>query len=419
MIFMATTFSYTALNGKGKAVSGSVPADTRAAAIAAIVGRGLSPIQIVEAAKKGDKAAKPGLIDAVAVKGPKKIGRVSQRVIEDFTRELASLLAGGVPLARALGLLMRETKAPGPLALWTQIHTDVTEGNALADSMAQHPKQFSTIYVAMVRAGEAGGFLDVVLNQISEFRARENELKGKLKAAMIYPCVLACLAIFVLIFLLTFFIPRFSAIFEQFHGKLPALTLLILNASYVVKNYVLFVAGGVALAVFLIRRALKTDVGRRRVERVVLKTPSLGKVIAYFAMVRFCRMLGTLLGAGVPLLVSLRTAREAIGNRTLQDTVSYGIDEVQKGASLARALGSSEQLFPSSVVEMIAIAEETGRLDKELVRLAVAYETELDRRLRILVSLAEPLMLFLMAAFIGTIVVGMLLPVFSLQEFIK
>jgi type II secretory pathway component PulF len=419
MTSMPTTFSYTALNGKGKAVSGSIPADTRAAAIAAIVGKGLSPIQIVEASKKGDKAAKPGLIDAVAVKGPKKRGRISQRVIEDFTRELASLLAGGVPLARGLSLLMRETKAPGPLALWTQIHTDVTEGNALADSMAQHPKQFSTIYVAMVRAGEQGGFLDVVLNQISEFRARENELKGKLKAAMIYPCVLAGLAVFVLIFLLTFFIPRFSAIFEQFHGHLPALTQLILDASYIAKNYILFVAAGVALLVFLIRRALQTDIGRRRVEMVVLKTPSLGKVVAFFAMVRFCRMLGTLLGAGVPLLVSLKTAREAIGNKTLQDTVSFAIDEVQKGTSLARALGSSAQLFPSSVVEMIAIAEETGRLDKELVRLAVAYESELDRLLRMLVSLAEPLMLFLMAAFIGTIVVGMLLPVFSLQELIK
>jgi type II secretory pathway component PulF len=415
---MPSTFSYTALNGKGKSVSGSIPADTRAAAIAAIIGRGLSPIRIVEAGKGA--AGRTGLIDAPAVKGPKKKGgRVSQRVIEDFTRELASLLAGGVPLARALSLLMRETKQPGPLALWTQIHQDVTEGNSLADSMAQHPKQFSTIYTAMVRAGEAGGFLDVVLAQITEFRTRENELKGKLKAAMIYPAVLGCLAIFVLIFLLTFFIPRFSTIFQQFGGQLPVLTQIILKTSSIVQHYILFVAAGVALVVFLIRSALQTDGGRRSVERFVLKVPALGRVIAFFAMVRFCRMLGTLLGAGVPLIVSLKTAREAIGNKTLQDTVSFAIDEVQKGASLARALGTSEQLFPSSVVEMIAIAEETGRLDKELVRLAISYETELDRRLRMLVSLAEPLMLFLMAGFIGTIVIGMLLPVFNLQQLIK
>ncbi|HEY4328158.1 MAG TPA: type II secretion system F family protein, partial [Phycisphaerae bacterium] len=165
--------------------------------------------------------------------------------------------------------------------------------------------------------------------------------------------------------------------------------------------------------------AAATDIGRRRIERAILKTPALGRVVAFFAMVRFCRMLGTLLGAGVPLVAALKVSKEAIGNQTLSDTVAFGIDEVQKGASLARSLGSSEQLFPASVVEMIAIAEETGRLDKELVRLSIAYESELDRRLRMLVSLAEPLMLFAMAAFIGTIVVGMLLPVFSLQDMIK
>ncbi len=414
---MATTFTYTAITTKGKSVIGTIPADNRAAAIAAVIGKGLSPLRVEEAGKKGGdkkKAAADAHVPAASV--PK--GRVTQRHIEDFTRELASLLAGGVPLARALALLKRETKVPGPLALWTQIHSDVTEGNSLADSLAQHPKSFSTIYIAMVRAGEAGGFLDVVLSQIAEFRAREQELKGKIKAAMIYPCVLACLAVFVLIFLLTFFIPRFSGIFKQFGGNLPYLTQVILDVSWVVQHYVLFVIAGVVVAVVLIRRLAATDLGRRRLERIVLKTPKLGKVVALFAMVRFCRMLGTLLGAGVPLIAALKVSKEAIGNQTLQDTVGFGIDEVQKGASLARSLGSSEQLFPPSVVEMIAIAEETGRLDKELVRLSLAYETELDRLLRMLVSLAEPLMLFLMAGFIGTIVIGMLLPVFNLQELI-
>jgi type II secretory pathway component PulF len=173
------------------------------------------------------------------------------------------------------------------------------------------------------------------------------------------------------------------------------------------------------VGIVAIRRASKTDSGRRKLEQVVLKTPALGTVIAFFAMVRFCRMLGTLLGAGVPLIAALKVAKEAIGNQTLSDTVQFSIDEVQKGASLARSLGSATQLFPGSVVEMIAIAEESGRLDKELVRLSVAYEAELDRRLRMLVSLAEPIMLFLMAGFIGTIVIGMLMPVFKLNELMK
>jgi type II secretory pathway component PulF len=346
--------------------------------------------------------------------------RVSQKDVENFTREMASLLAGGVPLARALSLLMREAKNPATKALWTQIHDDVTEGNALADSLAQHPKQFSTVYVAMVRAGEAGGFLDVVLSQISDFRTREQDLRGKVKAAMVYPCVLGGLAVFVLIFLLTFFIPRFSKIFDQFGGALPPLTQVILTTSSVLTSRYAVVVFGVLLAVgFVAQRLSRTDGGRRQIEKIVLHMPVLGSVVAYFAMVRFCRMLGTLLGAGVPLVQSLRVSKEAIGNLTLGDTVTFGIDEVQKGASLARALGSADKLFPASVVEMIAIAEETGRLDKELVRLSVAYESELDRRLRMLVSMAEPLMLFLMAAFIGTVVVGMLLPVFNLQELIK
>jgi type II secretory pathway component PulF len=258
-----------------------------------------------------------------------------------------------------------------------------------------------------------------VLGQIAEFRAREQDLKGKVKAAMVYPCVLAVMATGVLIFLLTYFIPRFSAIFAGFGASLPMLTRVILAASTMVTHYGLFVGAAVLIAAIMVRRAATTEIGRRRIERLILRAPALGRVVAFFAMVRFCRMLGTLLGAGVPLISSLRVAKEAIGNQTLADTVAHGIEEVQRGESLARSLGVSEQLFPASVVEMIAIAEETGRLDKELVRLALAYETELDRRLRMLVSLAEPVLLFLMAALIGTIVVGMLLPIFSLQELIK
>jgi len=418
---MPTTFTYTALNPKGKSVNGTVPADNKAQAIAAVVSKGLHPIKIAESGKgAGAKGANGHASPALDASGKPKRGRVTQRHVEDFTREMASLLAGGIPLAQALALLKREAKQPGPLALWTQIHSDVVEGNSLADSLAQHPKAFSTIYVAMIRAGEAGGFLDVVLNQISEFRAREQDLKGKVKAAMVYPCVLGCLAIFVLIFLLTFFIPRFSGIFNQFGGQLPALTQVILNVSALfTSSYAIFVVIGLVMAIIFVRRMLKSDSGRRRVERIVLKTPALGKVVAFFAMVRFCRMLGTLLGAGVPLIAGLKVSKEAIGNQTLSDTVGFGIDEVQKGASLARSLGSADQLFPPSVVEMIAIAEETGRLDKELVRLSIAYESELDRRLRMLVSLAEPMMLFLMAGFIGTVVIGMLLPIFNLQDLVK
>jgi type II secretory pathway component PulF len=403
-------FAYTALGGDGRSTSGTVPAESRAQAIAAVIGKGLHPVKVEE--QRGKKAA----VKAEAPKG----GRVTQKHVEAFTRELASLLAGGVPLSRSLQLLRRETKAAGPAALWAQIHEDVIAGNALADAMAQHPKVFSTVYLAMVRAGEAGGFLDVVLGQIADFRTREADLKGKVKGAMVYPCVLAVLATAVLTFLLVYFIPTFQPIFHDLGGNLPALTLGIMAVSNTVASkWGLVVVLVIVSLVFWLFKALQTDAGKRRFEMVVLKTPALGSVVAFFAMVRFCRMLGTLLGAGVPLVASLKVAKEAIGNQTLSDTVAHGIDQVQKGESLARALGAADKLFPSSVVEMIAIAEETGRLDKELVRLSIAYESELDRQLRMLVALAEPLLLFVMAGLIGTIVVGMLLPIFNIGDLMK
>lgn len=404
------SFSYTAIQPDGRTVAGSLPADSRAAAISAIVGKGLSPIDIRE-------QNTPGVAATVkAARGPATVRQVH---VESFTRELATLLAGGVPLARSLNLLQREAAAAGPKQLWGEIRDDVVGGTALAEALARHPRVFPNIYVAMVRAGEAGGFLEVVLTQIADFRSREKDLTGRLKAAMVYPCVLGFMAIGVMVFLLTFFIPRFSGIFSEFGASLPALTRGILFASDLLTRYGLIVAIAVALAVMLARRALTTDDGRRLMERTLLRIPMLGRVLAHFAMVRFCRMLGTLLGAGVPLVSSLRTAKEAIGNQTLADTVGHGIDDVQRGASLARSLSAAPQLFTPSVIEMIAIAEETGRMDKELVRLATVYEAELDRELRILVALAEPLLLFAMAGLIGTIVVGMLLPVFTLQDLIK
>lgn len=298
------------------------------------------------------------------------------------------------------------------------VHDNIVGGSPLGDAMAKWPKSFSTVYVAMVRAGEAGGFLDVVLNQIADFRLRESDLKGKVKAAMVYPAILAILAVLVLIFLLAFFIPQFQGIFENFGASLPLITQCIIGASGVVQHYGPIVAVVVVMLVIFLKRALTTQTGRRRMEIVMLSTPVLGKVTAHFALVRFARMLGTLIGAGVPLIASLRVAREAIGNQTLADAVLHATEQVQRGSSLSKALSNSPKLFPPSVVEMVAIAEETGRLDKELIRLAGTYETDLDRQLRLLVSIAEPVMLFVMASIIGTVVVGMLLPVFELQQLI-
>jgi type II secretory pathway component PulF len=412
---MMSMFTYTALDAEGRRTTGTVPADNRAAALEVVLGRGLHPLS-VEAAGSGAVVEQRGSL----IRGePGKEGKLSQAVVEASTRELSNLLAGGVPLSRALSLLRREAATPMAKTIWSAVHDDVIGGMPLAEALAKWPRTFSPIYIAMVRAGEAGGFLDVVLQQIADFRQREQELLGRVKAALVYPLVLAGLAVVVLIFLMTYFIPRFSGIFAEFGSALPWLTRMIVGASELVVRYGLVVLVAGVVGVVLARRALTTESGRRAMEQAILKTPGVGRVVARFALVRFCRMLGTLLGAGVPLVASLRVAREAIGNQVLSDAVSHATEEVQRGESLARSLSGAPQLFPASVVEMVAVAEETGRLDKELIRLAGAYETELDRQLRMLVSLAEPLLLIVMAAIIGTVVVGMLLPVFTLQDMIQ
>ena len=406
-------FAYTAIGKDGRKTNGTLSADTRAAAISEVIRQGLHPVTIDE--QRASAAAARAHKEPVAPRS----GKLPAKAVENFTRELANLLAGGVPLARALSLLSREASNPQVKFVWSSIHEDVIGGTALADALAKWPKTFSTVYIAMIRAGEQGGFLEVVLAQIADFRTREADLKGKVKSALVYPIMLAFMAIAVLIGMLTWFIPRFTGIFAQFGGNLPALTQAIIAASNVMKNYGLYVAAVVVLAVIFIKRGMSTDVGRRRMEKTLLSIPVLGKVISHFALVRFSRMLGTLIGSGVPLVASLKTAREAIGNQTLADTVSHAIEQVQRGEALSKALGSSPELFPPSVVETIAVAEETGRLDKELVRLATAYEGDLDRQLRMLVSVAEPLLLFAMAGMIGTLVIGMLLPIFNLQDIVK
>lgn len=416
------TFTYHALDRNGKASRGSLAADSRVAALDAVARLGLVPVSVGEKEVQSSKFKVESSEQHNA--GRRKLSfargtRLSARQVEAFTRELANLLAAGVPLGRALAILKREAGSAAAKAQWSRVHDEVVGGKPLADALAQWPKSFPPVLVAMVRAGETGGFLDVVLSQIADFRTREAELKGKVKSAMIYPTVLAVLALAVMIFLLTYFIPLFTSMFADLGGALPLLTRIIIGVSHAATHYAPVIVVGIAGIALLLWRALHSDGGRRFVDRALLGVPGLGTVLARFALVRFTRMLGTLLGAGVPLVRALQVAREAVGNQTLADTLTLGLEEVKRGAALSRSLTASPKLFPPSVIEMVAVAEESGRLDQELLRLAQTYEQDLDRRLRMLVALAEPAMLFVMAALIGTIVIGMLLPIFKIQELIK
>ena len=401
------TFAYKAIDPQGRQVADTLVAPDRASAIEQLFSKSLSPVSVE---RQEDRPA-GGLLH--------RVGRVSKGEVEAFTRQLANLLAAGVPLSRALNILSRESTRPAAAQLWATVHDQVAGGMSLADALGHHPRAFSAVYVAMVRAGETGGFLDIVLEQIATFRSREQDLKGKVTSALIYPLILSVLAAGILVFLLTYFIPRFSQMFAEFGGSLPELTKAIVTASQVLVRYWFALVLVVALVVFAIQRTLASEEGRRALERVLLCLPLFGRAMARFALVRFCRMLGTLVGAGVPLVAALRVAKEAIGNQVLADTVDSAVEDVQHGNSLARSLEGCRLLFPPSVIEMVSVAEESGRLDQELTRLATAYEQELDRHLKMMVSLAEPALLFLMAVVVGTVVIGMLLPIFNLQELIR
>ncbi len=246
-----------------------------------------------------------------------------------------------MPLSRALVILYKEASSPAASAKWKEIHDLVVDGMSLADAMGKSPETFPRVYTAMVQAGETGGFLDLVLAQIADFQAREKELRSKVMTAMLYPSILFVLAIGVLIFLLTFFIPRFQGIFKGFGATLPLATQIVIGVSTVVRSYGPFVRWAWWLPGCLLRTWFTSEKGRRTWEGLMLRSPVLGPLVAEFAMARFCRMLGTLLGAGVPLVQGLSVARKSIGNQILVDAVSQSIERVQQGGQLGASLAET------------------------------------------------------------------------------
>ena len=413
-------FQYRALQADGAIAEGTLEAAGRPEAFRHMEGLGLRPVSLAESAAKAvarKSAALPSAPGFLSFGG--KSERISARTLENFTRLLSSLLSAGVPLSRALVILHKEASTPAAAAKWKEIYDLVVDGMSLADAMAQSPKVFPRVYVAMVQAGETGGFLDLVLAQIADFQAREKELRSKVMAAMLYPAILFVLAVGVLVFLLTFFIPKFQSIFSGFGAALPLITQIVVTASEVVRSYGIFVLLGLVLGGYLVRNWVASEKGKRIWEGLMLRMPIVGPLVAQFAMARFCRMLGTLLNAGVPLVQALNVARKSIGNQILVDAVAQSIEGVQQGGQLGASLANCRGLFPGSVLEMIAVAEESGKLDAELVRIANVTEGDLDRELKTAVALAEPLMLFFIAGFIGTIFISMVLPIFTMQQHIK
>lgn len=403
-------YLYRALHPDGAEATGQLEAPSRQEALRRLDLQGLNPLELTAAPAAA--SARRGLR-----LWPRR--GVAAKVREDFIRQLSSLLAAGVPLARALHLLAYEVGSGDATQYWQGLHKDVLDGCSLAQAMERHPEAFPRVDVAMVRAGETGGFLDLVLKQIAAFQSRDRDLRGRVWGALLYPAILAVLSVAVLIFLMIFFIPRFQGIFTDFGGHLPPLTSAIVAISLGLKHYGLLALIGLTAVALVVQRWFATPAGRLWLEGAILKLPIIGDVAARFAMTRFCRMLGTLTHAGVPLINALHVARESLGNAILSGAVNDAVTRVQHGDRLGTSLATCPRLFPATVVAMITVAEQSGQLGAELVRLADDSEQELDRRLRTAVALAEPVLLFFMAAFVGTIVISMVLPIFAIQDYIK
>jgi len=395
-------FVYTALAADGGERDGRIEADDQPAAQRAVEALGLTPTSL-------QVAAPGGLMGA----------RVPQAQVLAFARSLGGLVAAGVPLSRALTVIERESTHPAARAAWAAVHAQVRDGAPLADALAAQPGLFPPVFIAMVRAGEAGGFLATVLEQIADYLERSRELLGRVATALIYPALLAVVASSVVTFLLVWFIPRFATLFASFDRQLPLLTRIIQQVSVLLVDYGPVALAAVIVAVLAVRAWMRTPAGALTWERLLLRLPGVGMVRSTLARVRFCRMLGTLLGAGVPLMQALGVAREALGSQVLSAALADTTEQVRQGASLSSALSGAGAMMPPGALEAIAVAEGSGRLSQELLRLAEAGEKELDRRLRALVALAEPLLLLIMAALVGTIVVGMLLPIFDLWSAIS
>ncbi len=392
-------FEYTARNATGAAVNGVIDATSPQDALAQLSAKQLFPLKIemAEAAKTQKKQA---------------IRRVPARHLANFYSQLADLLKSGVPLLRSLELLEGQTRQPALKAVLTEVRASVADGTRLYDSMRVHPKAFSELVCSMIRAGEEGGFLEDVLKRIATITEHQEEMKSSVIGALVYPMFLVVVGITVVSVLIVFFVPKFSGTFERMEelGELPWATTALMGISDGVQNYWVYGLIAIVAGVYGLGYWLQTPDGQAFWSRFQIKAPGLGRVIRSLAIARFCRVLGTLMQNGVPLLQSLKIAKDATGNKVLADAIDKATENITAGKSLARPLGASGE-FPVEVVEMIAVAEEANNLENVLIGISDNLERRSDRELQMVVRLLEPVLLLLMAVVVLFVFVALLVPI--------
>ncbi|HVX86520.1 MAG TPA: type II secretion system F family protein [Phycisphaerae bacterium] len=410
------TFQYEAMNAAGQEVKSEVDANSADEAITKIRSQGYFPTKVKEKALKKKKA------DSAAAAPKKKgksfaFGRVSTKVITQFTRQLSTLQDAGLPILRSLKILWQQQK-PGMLKnILDDVADDVEGGSTLSESMAKHPKAFNRLYINMVQAGETGGVLDVILQRLAEFMEKAQRLKRRVIGAMIYPAVVVSFSVLIVTGIMIVVVPKFRDIFKDFKTSLPPLTQFLMDTSdWIAKDYgwaVIF--GSPFLVFFAVKIIGKSKFGRKVIDFIKIKMPIFGQILSKTAVARFTRTLGTLLAAGVPILDALNITRDTVGNVIFENALQKVHDAIREGESFAGPLRQS-RVCDTIVTNMIDVGEETGDLDKMLMKIADNYDEEVDVLIGSLVSLLEPVMVVTLGGIVGTIVVALFLPLVKLIQ---
>lgn len=395
-------FAYTARDMTGKAVSGTIEAGNEREVSLTLSERSLFPVNVTDVTKGGGFAS--------LTSGRRK--KVKGQTMAVFYSQLASLLRSGVPMIRSLQVLAEQSSEPVLGEVLKEIRGRVEEGETLGQAMARYPGVFSDMGVNMVRAGTEGGFLEDALERVGVFTELQEDLKGRTVSAMAYPVFLFSVGTVVISALLVFFVPKFEMLFDRLRdkGEMPQMTEALLAFSNMLQSYGWILLALIAAAVVALRIQLQTEAGKEWADRAKLKIPVLGGILMNLAVARFCRVLGTLLGNGVPILKSLEISRTATGNRLLSRSIADASENIRSGESLATPLRASGY-FPISVVEMISVGEESNSLDQVLPDIADSLEKRTFRRLDLFVRLLEPVMLLVMAILVLGVVMALLVPV--------
>ncbi len=412
-------YAYVAMNNQGKEISGSVEAETSTLAISQIRDMGYFPTKVYEKspASSASTSAKPAKAASmnIQIKLPGIGDRIKPRQLSVFVRQLATLLGAGLPLLRSINVLSDQAKPGIMKETLSEVASDIEGGATFSDAVAKHPKSFSKLFINMIKAGEVGGILEAVLERLAEFSEKEEALKRKIKSAMVYPILVTVAAMGILTFLIIVVIPTFKKMFEDFNTELPGATVMLLKISDVFKDWksILVILGALVGLVIIYKLIRKTRKGEYYSDKIKLYIPVVGPLIRKTAVGRFARTFATLIGSGVPILQALTIVKDTSGNEVIAQSMVSVRDSIREGESIARPLQASG-IFPPLVINMVDVGEETGALDKMLLKVAEAYDQEVDAAVAALTSIMEPIMIVGMGVVVGFIVIALFLPLIKL-----